>query len=85
MDNATAPSISLRDIFSMTVGFIKAAEAAYPAGGKGQEKLEAVTAQVMAFAPLVSLGLDLLDKLLPTFISTTVSLYNKLGVFKPSA
>lgn len=81
----------MRDVFSTTVQFIVAAEAAMPEGKRGKEKLGHVKAQALAYAPLVGLSLALVDALAPmleVFASRVVSLFNrtswpKLGTQEP--
>jgi hypothetical protein len=77
--------MDLKALFTAVVGFIQAAEAAYPQGGKGKDKFDLVAAQVAAFAPLAGISLDFVTALMPAiqaFATRVVGFFNATGVFR---
>ena len=77
-----APTLPLTDLWRLALTTIQAVEAVYPESGRGKEKFDVVYSQVMAYAPLVSVSAELLDRVLPVFINGAVSLFNRIGAFK---
>lgn len=82
-------SISLTQLFSLALQTIQAVEQVYPkdlpGNNRGKEKFESTYATVMAFAPLASVGVQVLETVLPLFINTAVGFFNKLGIFHKAA
>lgn len=72
----------LREVFSATVDFVRAAEVAMPEGSRGREKLAHVNAQVQAYAGVVGLGLQAFSVMAPlieTFVARVVKRFNTWG------
>lgn len=80
-DNQT---LSFSDLVGLVIDSVKAVEAAFPPGS-GKQKFDAVFAQIMAYAPVVTVGATVVEKLLPFMINTTVAVFNKIGTFLKSA
>lgn len=81
LPNPPTTPVSLGDLISLALDTAKAVEAVYPAGAKGADKLAAVMALINEFAPLATVGAQIVEKLVPVFISAAVAEWNRIGAF----
>ena len=80
MADPTAPTISVGDFIKLTFDTIQAVEQVFPAGS-GKAKFDAVYAQVMAYAPLVTLLAGVAEQFVPLLINTTVANFNRFKMW----
>jgi hypothetical protein len=75
----------MKELLQFVIATIHAAEAVYPEGKRGSDKLALVVAAVDAYAPIAGVAADMIDRLTPyvrdTFVPAVVHGLNRLGTF----